>query len=102
MTKGKNIVMHNSYHDSLHNNGIQSHEHISENMNLTEDSKQYTSCCASPGSPVLQYKKICQGLKTCPAYFTALMNDILSELLPDIREYIECIMDDCIIFTPDS
>ncbi len=27
------------------------------------------------------------------------MNDILSELPPDIREHIECIMDDCIVFT---
>lgn len=35
------------------------------------------------------------------AYFTALMNDILSEILSEMREYIECIMDDCIIFTPD-
>lgn len=29
------------------------------------------------------------------------MNPILSELPEDIREYIECIMYDCIIFTPD-
>ncbi len=25
-------------------------------INLTEESKQYTSCCASPGSPTYQYK----------------------------------------------
>lgn len=33
--------------------------------------------------------------------FTALMNDIMSELPTDMHEYIECIMDGCIIFTPD-
>lgn len=51
--------------------------------------------------PVFQYKAKSQGLKTSPAYFTALMNEILSELQPDMCEYIECIVDDCIIFTPD-
>ncbi len=29
------------------------------------------------------------------------MNDLLHELPPEIREYIDCIMDDVIIFTPD-
>ncbi len=36
-----------------------------------------------------------------PAYFTSLINDLLHELPSDIREYIDCIMDDVIIFTPD-
>ncbi len=29
------------------------------------------------------------------------MNDLLHELPPEIHEYIDCIMDDVIIFTPD-
>ncbi len=29
------------------------------------------------------------------------MKDLLHKLQPDIREYIDCIMDDVIIFTPD-
>ncbi len=29
------------------------------------------------------------------------MNDLLHKLLADIRKYIDCIMDDVIIFTPD-
>jgi hypothetical protein len=70
-------------------------------INLHKDSIKYTSCCASPGSPVYQFRKLAQGLKPSPAFFTALMNEILSELPSNIREYIECIMDDCIIFTPD-
>ncbi len=41
------------------------------------------------------------GLKCPPAYFTALMNDILSELPDDIRSHVEGIMDDCIIYTPN-
>ncbi len=36
-----------------------------------------------------------------PAYFTSLMNDLLHELPSEIREYMNCIMDDVIIFTPD-
>jgi hypothetical protein len=70
-------------------------------INLDKDSIKYTSCCASPGSPVYQFRKLAQGLKPSPAFFTALMNEILSELPNNIRDYIECIMDDCIIFTPD-
>ncbi len=70
-------------------------------INLDEESIQYTSCCASPGSPVLQYRKLPMGLKCSPAYFTALMNDILSELPDDIREHVECIMDDAVIYTQD-
>ncbi len=61
------------------------------------DSNQYTSCCASPGSPTYQYNKLSQGLNVSPAYFTSLMNNLLHELPPDIREYIDCIMDDVII-----
>ena len=70
-------------------------------INLDKDSIKYTSCCASPGSPIYQFRKLAQGLKPSPAFFTALMNEILSELPSNIRDYIECIMDDCIIFTPD-
>ncbi len=71
-------------------------------INLTEDSKQYTSCCASPGSPTYQYNKLSLGMNVYPAYFTSLMKDLLHELPPDIHEYIDCIMDDIIIFTPES
>ncbi len=41
-------------------------------INLTKDSKQYTSCCASPGSPTYQYNKLSQGLNVSPAlsYFS--------------------------------
>ncbi len=67
-------------------------------MNLTEDSKQYISCCASPGSPTYKYNKMRQVLNVSPAYFTSLMNYLLHELPPDIRKYIDCIMDDVIIF----
>ncbi len=76
-------------------------KHAFHSINLTEDSKQYTSCCASPGSPTYQYNKLSQGLNVSPVYFTSLMNDLLHELPPDIREYMDCIMDDIIIFTPD-
>ncbi len=48
-----------------------------------------------------QYNNLSQGLNISPAYYTSLMNDLLHELPPDIREYIDCIMDDVIIFTPD-
>ncbi len=75
--------------------------HVFHSINLTEDSKQYTSCCASPCSPTYQYNKLSQGLNVSPAHFTSLMNDLLHELPPEIREYIDCIMDDIIIFTPD-
>ncbi len=70
-------------------------------INLAEESKQYTSCYASPGPPTYQFNNLGQGLNVSPAYFTSLMNDLLHELSSDIREYIDCIMDDIIIFTPD-
>ncbi len=73
-------------------------KHAFHSINLTEDSKQYTSC-AYPGSPTYQYNKLSQGLNLSPAYFTSLMNDLLLELPADICEYIDCIMDDVIIFT---
>ncbi len=76
-------------------------KHSFHSINLTEDSKQYTSCCASPGSPTYQYNKFSKRLNVSPSYFTSLMNDLLHELPPDICEYIDCIMDDVIIFTPD-
>ncbi len=76
-------------------------KHAFHCINLTEESKQYTSCCASLGSPTYQYNKLSQGLNISPAYFTSIMNYRLHELPADIREYIDCIMDDFIIFTPD-
>ncbi len=81
--------------------GVLDLKHAFHSINLTEDSKQYTSCCASPGSPTYQYNKLSQGLNVSPAYFSSLMNDLLHELPPEIREHIDCIMDDVIIFTPD-
>ncbi len=76
-------------------------KHTSYSINLTEKSKQYTSCYASPGSNTYQYNKLCQGLNVSPTYFTSLMNDLLHELPSDIHEYIDCLMDDVIVFTPD-
>ncbi len=76
-------------------------KHAFHSNNLTEESKQYTSCCASPASPTYQFHKLSEGLNVSPAYFTSLMNDLLHELPSDIREYIDCIMDDVIIFTSD-
>ncbi len=37
----------------------------------------------------------------CHRHFTSFMNDLLHELPSDICEYIDCIMDDVILFTPD-
>ncbi len=76
-------------------------KHAFHSINLTEESKQYTNCCASPGSPIYQYNKLSQGLNVSPAYFTSLMNDLLHDLPSDILKYINCIMDDVIIFTHD-
>ncbi len=45
--------------------------------------------------------KLSQGLNISPVYFTSLMYDLLHELPADIHEYIDCIMDDVIIFTLD-
>ncbi len=53
-------------------------------INLTEESKQYTSSCASPGSPTYQYNKLSKGLNVSPANFTSLMNDLLHEIPADI------------------
>ncbi len=76
-------------------------KHAFHIINLTEENKQYTSFCASPGPPTYQFNMLSQGLNVSPAYFTSLMNDLLHELSYDIHEYIDCIMDDVIIFTPD-
>ncbi len=70
-------------------------------INLTVDSKQYTSCCVSPVSPTYQYNKLNQGLNVSSVYITSLMNDLLHELPSEIHEYIDCIMVNVIIFTPD-
>ncbi len=61
-------------------------KHGCHSINLTEESKQYTSCCASPGSPTYQYNKLSQGPNVSTAYFTSLMNNLLHELPPEIRE----------------
>ncbi len=76
-------------------------KHVFHSINLTEESKQYTNCCVFPGSPTYQYNKLSQDLNISAAYFTSLRNDLLHYLPSDIREYIDCIMDDVIIFTPD-
>ncbi len=57
-------------------------------------------------SPIMLIKmshsgKLSHGLNISSAYFTSLMNDLLHELPADICEFIDCIMDDVIIFTPD-
>ncbi len=70
-------------------------------ISLDEESIQYTSSFASPGNPVLQFRKLAQGLKSSLVFITSLMNDILSELPDDIRQDVECIMDDVIIYTFD-
>ncbi len=75
-------------------------KHAFHSIKLTEESKQYTSCCASPGSPTYQYNKLSQGMSISPAYFTSLI-DLLHDLPADIREYIDYILDDVIIFTLD-
>ncbi len=69
-------------------------------INLDEESMKYTSCCAYPGGPIYQYRKLAMGLHYSPSLFMELMNNILSELPDDIRSHVECIMDDSIIFTP--
>ncbi len=71
--------------------------HSFHSINVTEDSKQYMSCCTSPGSPTYQFNKLSQGLNVSPAYFMSLMNNLLHELPSEIHEYIDCIMDDVII-----
>ncbi len=48
-------------------------KHVFHLINITEESKQYTSC-ASPGSPTYQYNKLSQGLNISPAYLTCYMN----------------------------
>ncbi len=68
---------------------------------LDPASIKYTTVCASPGSPSYEYLRLPQGLKVSPAYFTNLMNDIISELSPEDRDNIECIMDDAILFSSD-
>ncbi len=94
-------VLHKRGRHSSHVYRMPDLKHAFYSINPTEDSKQYTSCCASPGSHTYQYNKLSQGLNIYPAYFTSLMNHLLHELPPDIREYIDCFMDDVIIFTPD-
>ncbi len=74
-------------------------KHTFHSINLAENSKKFTSCCASPGSLTYQFNKLSQGQNVSPAYFTSLMNDLLHELPADIHEFIDCIMDNIIFFT---
>ncbi len=94
-------VFHKIGRQSSHVFSVLDLKHAFHSINLTEESKQYTSCCASPGSPTYQFIKLSQGLNVSPAYFTSVMNNLLHKLPSDIHEYIDCIMDDVIIFTPD-
>ncbi len=63
-------------------------KHAFHSINLTEESKQFTSCCASLSSPTYQFNKLSQRLNVSPAIFTSLMKDLLHELRSDILEYI--------------
>ncbi len=92
-------VLHKIGRRSSHVYSILDMKHVFHSINLTEESKQYTS--ASPGSPTYQFNKLSQGLNMSPAHFMSSMNDLLHELPSDICEYIDCIMDDVILFTPD-
>ncbi len=56
-------------------------KHAFHSINLAEESKQYTSCFASPGSPIFKFNKLSQGLNVSLAYF---MNDLLHELPSEI------------------
>ncbi len=82
-------VLHKIGRHSSHVVSVLDLKHQFHSINLTEESKQYTSCYASPGSPTYQYNKLSQGLNISPAYFTSLMNDLLHELPADIHEYID-------------
>ncbi len=70
-------------------------------INLSEESKCYSTCCASPGSPTYVFNHLSIGLKLSPALWNSLMGDILSELPDDVRDCIECIMDNIIVYTSD-
>ncbi len=91
-------VLHNIGRHSSHVYSVLDMKHGFHSINLTEESKQYPSCCASPCSPTYQFNKLSQGLNVSPAHFTSFMNDLLHELPSDIREYIDCIMDDVTLF----
>ncbi len=96
-----NHVLHKISRHSSHVYIILDMKHVFHSINLTEESKQNNSCCASPGSPTNQFNRLSQGLHVSPAHFMSFMNDLLHKLPSDIHEYIDCIMDDVIIFTPD-
>lgn len=68
---------------------------------LDPKSRPYTATCAGPGFRTMVFRKMAQGLRPSPMFFTDLMNDLVSELPEDVRRYIQVIMDDCIIFTND-
>ncbi len=44
-------------------------KHVFHSINLNEESKQYTSCCASPGSPTYQFNRLSQGLNVSPPLY---------------------------------
>ncbi len=69
-------ILHKIGRHSSHIYSVLDLKHSFHSINITEDSKLYISCCASPGSPTYQYNKLSQGQKVSPAYFTSLMNDM--------------------------
>ncbi len=79
-------VLHKIGRHSSHVVSVLDFKQVFHCINLTGKSKQYTSCCASQGSPIYQYNKLSPGLKVSPAYFTSLMNNLLHKLPSDIRE----------------
>ncbi len=53
-------VLHKIGRHSSHVFSMLDLKHTFPSINLTEESKQYTSCCASPGSPTYQFNKLSQ------------------------------------------
>ncbi len=70
-------VLHQIGRYSSHVYSILDLKHAFHSINLTENSKKFTSCCASPGSPTYQFNKLSQGLNVSPLYFTSLMNNLI-------------------------
>ncbi len=61
-------VLHKISRHSSHFYSMLDLKHAFHSIKLTEDSKQYTIRCASPGSPTYQYK-LSQGLNVSPTYY---------------------------------
>ncbi len=51
-------VLHKIGRHSSHVYSVLDMKHAFHSINLTEESKQYTSCCASPGSPTYQFNRL--------------------------------------------